>query len=267
MSIQTSLPPRRGMRVACVLGAILFGSDRVDARGDGDSREAARARHEQYSRTRVTGRVLDASGAPAPGVRLSTFWSFRAGVPEPKSPATTAEDGWFDARFDTWFDPFALVAYSTDGSSSGLVVVDKDASNDLTIRLAPTVRVRGRVTCAELASTPEWINSYWMQAGDFVIESESTDGSIDVRLAPGTWHWEVYDETISTVGDRVDLDGGSGLEVDLGEIDLPATFIRRHRGKVLPEWTVTEARGLPPGRTRLEDFRGRWIVLEFWGHW
>ena len=60
---------------------------------------------------------------------------------------------------------------------------------------------------------------------------------------------------------------GDPAEVDLGAVDLPAHFLARHEGRVLPEWKVSEARGLPLEGTRLADFRGTWLLVEFWGYW
>ena len=55
-------------------------------------------------------------------------------------------------------------------------------------------------------------------------------------------------------------------EFDLGRIDLPATPISRNYGKPAPPWHVTAARGVSK-RVRLADFRGRWLLVEFWGFW
>lgn len=33
-----------------------------------------------------------------------------------------------------------------------------------------------------------------------------------------------------------------------------------------PEFTITAARGIDPG-VKLADYRGRWLLIDFWGHW
>ncbi len=228
--------------------------------------DVARARHEAWSRTHVTGRLVDASGAPVVGARVSSKWELHDGVPEPKHPATTDADGRFEGTYETWYDPFGLVAYSADGRLSAAVLVDKADSHDLELVLEPVVHVRGEVVCGELGVTPEWLHGYWKLGGELTVGCESGDGTFDVPLAPADWEWEFYDDTIAMIGDALDLDGGA-REVDLGVLDLPATFVRRYRGKPLPDWTVTETRGLPPGKEQPRHFRGKWILLEFWGHW
>jgi hypothetical protein len=37
-------------------------------------------------------------------------------------------------------------------------------------------------------------------------------------------------------------------------------------GKQAGEVTITDARGLPK-TAKLSDFKGKWVMLEFWGHW
>jgi len=55
-------------------------------------------------------------------------------------------------------------------------------------------------------------------------------------------------------------------ELDLKTIDVPATVIARHKGKAPPAWKVTDARGVKKDVT-LADFKGKWVLVEFWGFW
>jgi thiol-disulfide isomerase/thioredoxin len=63
-----------------------------------------------------------------------------------------------------------------------------------------------------------------------------------------------------------DLRVEPGRPVDLGAIDLKLTPIARMAGKEPPAWHVTDARGVPKD-VRPSDFKGKWLVLEFWGYW
>ena len=56
-----------------------------------------------------------------------------------------------------------------------------------------------------------------------------------------------------------------GKAVDLGAIDLKLTPIARLSGKEPPAWHITDARGVPKD-VRPSDFKGKWVVLEFWGY-
>lgn len=33
-----------------------------------------------------------------------------------------------------------------------------------------------------------------------------------------------------------------------------------------PEFHITAARGIDP-KVKLADFRGKWLLIDFWGHW
>ena len=54
--------------------------------------------------------------------------------------------------------------------------------------------------------------------------------------------------------------------LDLGTIALAARPLAKLKGKPLPEWTVTEARGVDKS-VQLADYKGKWVVLDFWGVW
>ena len=55
-------------------------------------------------------------------------------------------------------------------------------------------------------------------------------------------------------------------DVDLKTLEVPATIIARHVGKAPPPWHVTDARGVNK-EVQLADFKGKWVLLEFWGYW
>lgn len=38
------------------------------------------------------------------------------------------------------------------------------------------------------------------------------------------------------------------------------------KGKDAPAWNITDAKGLP-ATSKLADFKGKWVVLDFWGYW
>jgi thiol-disulfide isomerase/thioredoxin len=55
-------------------------------------------------------------------------------------------------------------------------------------------------------------------------------------------------------------------DLDLGAIELPASVIAQNRGKVPPAWSVADARGAKKDVT-LADYRGKWVLVDFWGYW
>lgn len=37
-------------------------------------------------------------------------------------------------------------------------------------------------------------------------------------------------------------------------------------GKSAPAWHISEARGVEKS-AKLEDYRGKWVIVDFWGFW
>ena len=56
-------------------------------------------------------------------------------------------------------------------------------------------------------------------------------------------------------------------ELALGTIDLPAAFLAKQVGEVLPDGTVSDVRGLSMDESSLSAQRGKWLLIEFWGFW
>ena len=56
------------------------------------------------------------------------------------------------------------------------------------------------------------------------------------------------------------------LDLDMGVLEMEATFLAVHYGKPLPPWTVSDARGARTS-TQIADFKGKWLLVEFWGFW
>ncbi|MGE0479364.1 MAG: TlpA family protein disulfide reductase [Phycisphaerae bacterium] len=47
---------------------------------------------------------------------------------------------------------------------------------------------------------------------------------------------------------------------------VTAAAFAQKAGEPAPKWTITDARGLKK-ETKLEDFKGKWVVIDFFGHW
>ena len=59
--------------------------------------------------------------------------------------------------------------------------------------------------------------------------------------------------------------GVLGLMLGAARADEPKTnAIADSIGKALPEWTVTDARNAKKD-VKIADFKGKWVLLEFWG--
>jgi hypothetical protein len=270
--------------VAAVLAAAQGAAQ--ETRPEAASRPEAESRPDDEADTKVavSGIVVDEAGAPAAGVEVSQFWSFRKGKRSGYELVVTGPDGRFSGLMDVYANSVALVAYTADDRRAGWVVVGKTALRDVRITLKSSIRVRMLVTCRETGVAPEAINTYWslLPKGGAVgllldrlgskreeirvLSCDSTDGSLEFRAPQGSYFWDVYDQDWSS---RVGIKELVGTEpdVEIRGIRLPAAFVTRQRGKPAPDWTVTATRGAPADKRQPRDFRGKWLIVEFWGYW
>jgi hypothetical protein len=272
----------RGL-VLCGVLALAMPSPAQDTAPSAESGPATR--EDELPKVEVAGTVLGPDGSPSPGARVHWFWVFSEVRPASEDALTADEHGAFRGKLTMWMDAFALVAYSKDGRLAGLVEMKKDAPGSVVIKLAPAVRVKAKV-----AHDPEgrklvpWFNSIWRVCHrepsqhllDFlgrrreneiqIATLDSSTSHLELRLPPGSYDYEVYDSDHVFKSGHVVVPAGKE-EVDAGTIVLPPSFLARHDGKLLPEWRVAAARGVDAKKARIADFRGKWLVVEFWGFW
>lgn len=220
---------------------------------------------------RVSGSVVGPEGRPIPGAIVGSFWSFDdnpKGGPAPQR-LTCDENGRFEGCLGARADDLPLIAYSEDRSLAGFVEVPQGSEgNRWTIHAQPAVRVRGRVKSSELGGPLSWFITEWTSrpGGHRFAQCASRDGAFDLLLPSGDYELEVRGQDVRTQKQDVTVSNASPA-LDLGEIDLPATFLGLHKGKPLPPWKVTAARGVPLEKSAIADFRGKWLLVEFWGYW
>jgi len=220
--------------------------------------------------TRIAGRVVDADGRPLAGAQVADLWDFGASPSgSPLRGLDCDPEGRFDGPLDPREDGFWLAAFSGDRKLAGIVEVPKDGpTTDLLIHTNPSSRVHGRIVSKDLGRAVDWANTYWsLKPGDIrLAQCFTRKGEFDVRLPAGSYAWLAYGGDTQSRKGEVSL-SSTVPDVDLGEIDLPAAFLGVHKGKELPTWSVTASRGIPLEKSAIADFRGRWLLVEFWGHW
>ena len=84
-------------------------------------------------------------------------------------------------------------------------------------------------------------------------------------LPPGEYDMNAYGTDVKDIHKPLSL-RAEEPDLDLGKLDLPATFLARHKGRELPPWSVADARGVKKDVT-LADYRGKWVLVDFWGYW
>jgi hypothetical protein len=222
---------------------------------------AARAQEE----VKITGRVMDAVGKPVAGVEVATFWMTQKENLTPHKGATTNSEGRFTLSM-TFYGrgEAALLALDKDRKTGGLIIVE-DAAKPLEIKLVPLVHLHGKFDCKELSQRLKWTNVYIMTGQARFAMCASEEAAFSFRLPPGTYKFRGYGTDIQNLTKDITLKAGEP-ELDLGMIDMQATIIARHKGKAPPDWHVTDARGIKKD-VKISDFKGKWVLLEFWGYW
>jgi hypothetical protein len=215
----------------------------------------------------VHGRVVDAEGKPVAGAEVASFWLADSGSTQPYQGAVSDGKGEFTEKVTLGGRGVALMAMDKERKSGGVAVAEPKASEPVVIKLGPTVRVHGEFFCKELNKRPSWTNVYmtWAATKDRVLQCSSRQAKFAFHLPVGAYKFWGYGTDITNSLQDLTLSADK-RDVDLGTIDVPATVIAKHIGKPPPAWNVTDARGAKKD-VRLEDFRGKWVLLEFWGYW
>ncbi|MHC5011678.1 MAG: TlpA family protein disulfide reductase, partial [Planctomycetota bacterium] len=165
--------------------------------------------------------------------------------------------------------PVAFYALDLPNARGAIGIVDEDnIDEEQVLALEPLVELRGTVEIAEasLAENRVFIYAFDPRAPIAIARSvRAGGGAFSFHFPPGAYKLTLSAKDLQRVTREVVLEPGTGV-LDLGAIDLFATNLAEHYGKPPPEWNVTEARGVSPD-VRLSDYRGRWVLIEFWSYW
>ncbi|RJP36154.1 MAG: TlpA family protein disulfide reductase [Phycisphaerales bacterium] len=219
----------------------------------------------------VSGTVVDANGNPVRAT-VADFWTSAKlepaplGYMHPLGGGVTGASGQFTITAHFYGDSGVLLAVDAARDRGGLVVVDPaNLSAPVTIKLGPLVEVHGRFFCEELQHPPPWTNVYIKHkaSGHRLLQCDSHEATFAFKLPPGEYSFDGYGSDVHGVKKTLTLVADKPV-VDMGTIDLRATGIAMHKGKAPPPWHVTDARGVPK-TVQVSDFKGKWVLLEFWG--
>ncbi len=218
----------------------------------------------------VTVAVVNDTGKPVAKADVGLFWQVKDGAMAtfPHLSAVTDAAGKATLRVEDAGEKRPVLVLSAERKWGGWLGVSKaDADKTVTVALGPTVRLKGELACKELNTKPEWANTYLTPDGFKARAAQhvTKEGRIDFVLPAGKYALWSYGTDVEQDKRTVELVANRS-EYDLGVIDLKASPVAKLKGKVPPAWTIADARGVKKDVT-LADYKGKWVYLEFWGHW
>ena len=217
-----------------------------------------------------------------PGATVSVYFS-AIGARSPGHVFTTQQDGSFEGKIWLWDKQVPAVALDKSTNRGACVVLDQgNIGQDIVFKLSPLVVVKGKVVASAPVKYPVFI---FMDVTDqkvplvgcppgyegsllpgqvYTPDETEHSGSFEFRVPPGDYQLRVFSGGILPILRPMTITPRSD-PVDLGEIGIvPRLYMRA--GSVPPAMNLTDARGVRPD-IDLQDYKGRYVLLEFWAYW
>ncbi len=223
----------------------------------------------------LTGIVIDSAGRPIKGATVARSWTSSPTSMTPQNPVVTGDDGTFALDVPSYFAgrEVGVLARSANGAFTGIAVgapaSDDDERRPAEVTLRKSIQWTATLTWEGLATKPSFSASvsrdvpsadvYRLEVGD--------NGEIGFAGPTGDYELFLYSSDLQIKFESISLDEREAHN-DGGVIAMTPTVLAQHYGKAPPAWTVTDARNTG-GNTKpaLGDFRGKWLLIEFWGFW
>ncbi|MCC7509146.1 MAG: hypothetical protein IT464_07200 [Planctomycetes bacterium] len=249
----------------------------------------------KFENVEVSGITLDADGKPLAGISVADMWNYD-GKWSANGGAKSDAEGKFTLTVRTFPDQpqrsYRIQAGDADSKLGAVAIVKADALKNLKFTLQPLVTVKGTLM-GEEGFEPEaggYVNVYWKAPPVWLCSTRLTTQSAKPdEKAVGQVVFELLlpvgeYSTLISAGEafqyaRPAISTLAGTAVTL-DVPLKITALAKHYGKKAPAINVDFVRNLPsdivgkraarkgdPEPVTLDTFKGRWVLLEFWGFW
>lgn len=230
----------------------------------------------------VKGTVVDAAGTPVAGILVAEFWVYDGTwKPRGENAATTDKEGRFAASVRTLPDlptrNHRIQAVDADSTRAAVMFVSRESlGEEVKLVLQPLVSVSAKLVPPEGVELDGPVHVGASLAGERMpllnMASSAAEG-VSLRLPPGKYAMRVSaGRNFKPVAQEFTVEAGKEKQ-ELSPIQLKLTELAKLAGKEAPDITISHIRNLPADladkgtEIKLKDFRGRWVMLEFWGWW
>ncbi len=220
--------------------------------------ERAQAKEFQF-----TGSIAEASGAAQPEAEIARWFLQRGGTLLPQGAMKADAQGRFSWKVQADQLPLTYIVLDKSHALGALVKVTAEAlAAPTTITLKPLAEVRFTPRIENDFGPVVLTTSFgWPDATAFVVQSY--EGG-PYRVPEGEYELNIRGDHLEVLRRPIRVKAGETLAMDDVLVKLgPAA---RNFGKPAMPVEFAEARGLPPDFT-LDDLKGKWVLLEFWGFW
>ncbi|MCB9894848.1 MAG: hypothetical protein H6839_10385 [Planctomycetes bacterium] len=223
----------------------------------------------------VSGTVTDADGKPAAGVPVADYWTYD-GAWKANGDVVSDAEGKFTLSIRTFPDQPAR-AYRVMAADAGraAVVLAKveELKAGVALALKPLVRVSAKLAADKDFPVEDggYVNFYWKAPQTWMASTQIEKGAFSALLPAGSYSY-MFRANAAYKYSRGSFDA-SGEKAELPAIELVVNPIARAYGKQAPAINISYVRNLPAelegkgAQVTLAAFKGRWVLLDFWGFW
>ena len=241
------------------------------------------------------GKVVDDKGKPVKDAQVGILWAFDGKKYASNQTLAVGKDGSFAGELDVVAEkPVALLAFDKVQKRGGVMLVAPgNADRDLKLEIDTLVSLTGNFDVSNIRGNPETVEMVFdASAGGndtapaFRVELPAKKrfnvkvpgGKYLLRLGCSGGEREPRELIIPDgkpahdLKEKLVLSPVTSRQAKKAEEDSPDDK-RPNKGKAAkegsaapPPLNITDARGVPK-TMKLSDYKGKWVLLEFWGYW
>jgi hypothetical protein len=206
----------------------------------------------------INGTVVDAQGNPVVEAEVGPGVAFFNGNVLISMGQKTDAAGKFKMERQPWMSN--LTAYSSKRDQAGTLKLEKD--NEIKIVIGPVGTIK---ISLEKDGKPYPSGTLMLAKDDQSFGQAFNGSSFTMPVPPGTYKFDFFSMT-DELNKIEPVTIAAGETKDLGEQKVQLNTLGRMIGNNPPNLSIAEARGVKP-TVQLKDFKGKWVLLEFWGFW